>query len=575
MAGFMSAVEEFSLIWPEGTRPTPAPGDPVQRVDWAVDLDLERTIEQMSPEPENRGYVRGILLQLCQDPLVIRYRQAVLEDILRVPSLADGLQELLPKISSLTRYHAPREKGELLQEVIWHLGELETFVQCIQALSLLFERSGSEAQSDGFKRLAGIVERISAESIFQNLVRELPDLTRRVRSIVSVTIGVNLDENMQPREALLVSVNTRSFTSSSLSLLGRVFGKTLDREGWSGIAALHRVARDGAGAGSPGETIWSRNPMLVPLFKDLTDVLDRICRPVAAALKAYTSVNSGFLVLMSQELAFYLGGFRLVRSIERCGLPLCKPRLADPEERMSLFRDTFNVSLALRLADSRERGEEGVPVVTNDVSFGPGSGMYVLTGPNRGGKTTYMQTVGMTHVLAQAGLYVPGKDALLSPVDRIYTHFPSVEQPEMDAGRLGEEAKRLSAIFANATPRSLILLNESLSSTSPGESLSLAQDVVKALMLLRARAIYTTHLHELAAEVGRLNAEVPGGSTIVSMVALVEALPEGQATADRMRRTFKIAPRPPSGESYAREIASRYGISYAQLVDTLRRRGIV
>ncbi len=90
--------------------------------------------------------------------------------------------------------------------------------------------------------------------------------------------------------------------------------------------------------------------------------------------------------------------------------------------------------------------------------------MWVLTGPNRGGKTTYTRAAGLAQVFFQAGLYVPAASARVSPVDAIHTHFPSREQARLDA-----EAGRLAAIFRQATPRSLILLNEALSGTSAPE----------------------------------------------------------------------------------------------------------
>lgn len=215
-------------------------------------------------------------------------------------------------------------------------------------------------------------------------------------------------------------------------------------------------------------------------------------------------------------------------------------------------------------------------LVTKDIEFGPEGCIIILTGPNQGGKTTYMQAAGLVQVLAQAGLYVPGKQARLSPVEGIYTHFPAEERLDMDTGRLGEEAKRLSELFSWATRHSLILLNESLSNSSPRESLYLARDIVRILRLLGARAIYTTHLHELAAGVDSLNAETPGDSNIISMVSLAKeaAGKEGDAEA-KIIRTFKIVPGPPAGCSYASEIASRYGISYDKLLQILRSRGLV
>jgi DNA mismatch repair ATPase MutS len=192
----------------------------------------------------------------------------------------------------------------------------------------------------------------------------------------------------------------------------------------------------------------------------------------------------------------------------------------------------------------------------------------VLTGPNQGGKTTYTQAVGLAHVLAQAGLFVPGERARISPADSIYTHFPVEERPDMESGRLGEEAQRLNDIFTRATRYSLVLLNESLASTSPGESLYLARDIVRTLRVLGARAIYATHLHELAADCDSLNAETPGDSQIVSLVSIVQ---EGGGTGE-ITQTYHIIPGPPRGRSYARELAARYGISYEQLIEMLRAR---
>jgi DNA mismatch repair ATPase MutS len=191
-----------------------------------------------------------------------------------------------------------------------------------------------------------------------------------------------------------------------------------------------------------------------------------------------------------------------------------------------------------------------------------------------------MQAVGLAQVLAQAGLFVPARSARITPVDGIYTHFPAKEHLELDTGRLGEEAQRLRDLFATATADSLILLNESLSTTSHGESLVLARDVLRALSLLGCRAIFTTHLHELARETDRLNGENPGQGRIASLVSLVEEADGGGRSVPEepsrpVRRTFRIRPGTPAGYSYAREIAAKHGVSYPQLAELLRKRGIV
>ena len=164
---------------------------------------------------------------------------------------------------------------------------------------------------------------------------------------------------------------------------------------------------------------------------------------------------------------------------------------------------------------------------------------------------------------------MPGTSAKISPVDGIYTHFPVEEAPHMESGRFGEEAKRLADIFEHATRHSLILLNESLTSTSEGEGLYVAQDIVRALSKLGVRVIFATHLHTLAEQIDALNGEIQGDSRLISMVATVTGLGEN---GHGVKRTYKVIPAPPMGNSYARDIASRYGISYEKIMAKLEER---
>jgi DNA mismatch repair ATPase MutS len=252
---------------------------------------------------------------------------------------------------------------------------------------------------------------------------------------------------------------------------------------------------------------------------------------------------------------------------------MCRPQIAPSDERRCEVKDSYNINLVLRLSEADDG--KGSAIVTNDIRMGPDPGghILILTGPNRGGKTTYMQGAGLVHILAQLGLYVPGTQALISPLDHLFTHFPLEEKPESEAGRFGEEAMRLGEIFEQVTRHSLVLLNESLSSTSFSESLYLAQDLVRILRRIGARAIYSTHLHELADRVDELNQSVPGDSKIISVVS--SPIDVASANGAEGIRTYKLEMRPPLGQSYAREIAARYGISYEQLVSVLSERGVL
>lgn len=543
----------LSLLWPD----SPPQRPPAPRFD-PDDLDLDTLTQAISPDARYTRFVRGLLADLSDDPAVIRCRQETLEDLLRVPALADRLAEVLDLLTALGRYMTtPQWQENPLRQVAWRLSELENYVDLVNRLNAMFDDAGAAVQSAALRRLRAFTRAAAADPTFAALSAELPDMLAQVRQVASVTIGVNLDDRLRPVEAVLLAFSTTRFRSSTA--FRRLFGRQPEPAEHEGLGQLHRAL----GA----SRLESDNPLLNPLFKDLSDILEQTCRPVAQALRRYTGVSARALVLLENEIAFYLGAARLVQRVQAAGLPMCRPEIAPADERVCALDSAYNIALALRFL-ARRGGSLSGEMVTNDVRFGPQGRIFILTGPNRGGKTTYTQAVGLVHVLFQAGLYVPAAAARISPVDGIYTHFAAAERPDLEAGRLGEESRRLGAIFARATRHSLILLNESLASTSAGESLYLARDIVRAMRLLGARAIYATHLHELAADAAAINAETPGDSAVVSLVSVVTEAGSGEEA----RRTYRIVPGPPMGRSYAREIAARYGISYEQLAEALRAR---
>ena len=101
---------------------------------------------------------------------------------------------------------------------------------------------------------------------------------------------------------------------------------------------------------------------------------------------------------------------------------------------MLCLEDGYSISLALQVM-SKGTDPEAVAatsVVTNGIRFDQERGrIWVLTGPNRGGKTTYTRAVGQAQILFQAGLHVPASQARLSPADAIYTHFPRLEEEQL------------------------------------------------------------------------------------------------------------------------------------------------
>ncbi|MGE5463683.1 MAG: MutS-related protein, partial [Syntrophothermus sp.] len=496
------------------------------------------------------------------DPQAISYRQDVLDDLLANPDLVDQFTALLPVVNSLFRYsHRLTPEMSWLHEVVRRAEELQSIIDCFEGMGPALDAAGDRIRSPGLRSLREEVRRARNDAMYQSLLVELPSILSRMQGSASITIGVNLDPSLRPVEATLLSVNEKPFTDQSL--WNRLFGV---QTGQGGIAPLHSVPQKTSGRDEPVD------PLMVPLFADLARVLEKTAIPLADQLRQYAGIHGRLFTGLRQALIFYLGAVRLIRRLEKMRLPLCRPQIAPIEERLCEVKDSYNIHLALRQMKKEE--DAGPGIIQNDIRMGPEGNILILTGPNGGGKTTYIQGVGVVHILAQLGCYVPGRQARISPLDHLFTHFPLEEKPEAGAGRFGEEAIRLGKIFEQVTRHSLVLLNESLSSTNFSESLYLAQDILRILRRIGARAIYSTHLLELANGVDELNASVAGDSKIISVVASpIDAA--AQVNGNESRNRYRLEIRPPLGRSYAREIAARYGISYQQIEKVLSRRGIL
>ena len=125
----------------------------------------------------------------------------------------------------------------------------------------------------------------------------------------------------------------------------------------------------------------------------------------------------------------------------------------------------------------------------------------------------------------------------------------------MDLGRLGEECQRFKELFTNCTSSSLLLLNETFSTTSFEEGYYIAKDSVRAILARKIRTIYNTHMHKIARDIDELNSSVDSKAKAASLIV----------KTDGGKRSFEIVVAKPEGQSYTNDIASKYGVTYDQL----------
>ncbi len=483
------------------------------------------------------------------DPEVIKYRQASITDMLNVPELRSTLAEIHPildDIQELRRLDLDRDTTSA-DSYLYSITEIELYVSVIDTLKAGLSGAKDRLTGPAFSALADFIEELASSDYYAELNKKLASLSSRVREVHSVTIGVNLDRELRPCWAGVISVNSEQFKSGKM--LDKILRFSFKNDSFTCISELTPLGKSQSD---------NRKEALIAAFNSaIEDVFRSSVKGWRSIVGDYVLDNTDFLLRLLPEIEFMSKAAELIERLrDHEGCEVCLPELAPMKDKAFGAVALFNPRVALAIDDE---------IVTNDIAFDAEAGIYVLTGPNRGGKSVITVAMGAAQAMCQLGLYVPAERAVISPVDGIFTHFPEGADDTIDKGRLGEECARLREIFDSVTTDSMVLLDESLSSTGAYEASYIASEILTGFAVIGARGIFSTHLHELAAQVPEINerSRAAGGINIDTLVAGIE---DG-------KRSFKIYRMKPDGKSYARDIADKYGLSYENLVGKAREVG--
>jgi DNA mismatch repair protein MutS len=150
--------------------------------------------------------------------------------------------------------------------------------------------------------------------------------------------------------------------------------------------------------------------------------------------------------------------------------------------------------------------QSGDRFVANDLSMGASDRLWLITGPNMGGKSTFLRQTALIAVLAQAGSFVPAARAKVGLVDRLFSRVGASDNLARGRSTFMVEMVETAAILAQATPRSLVILDEIGRGTSTYDGLAIAWAVVEAMHDdVKCRTLFATHYHELTRLAGRLD----------------------------------------------------------------------
>ncbi len=386
----------------------------------------------------------------------VRYRQEILADCIAQPAVVREVYAIAVEAiererrvwgTTLSRY--PESMLRRSVDV------LDLFLGLLKRLRGIADAHGGDFRSEGFTRFFRMVATELDDAYLQRVEDHIERLRFRDGVLMSAELGQG---NRGTRYVLRRTRTARRSLRERLALW--------DRSGY-----VYRVAdRDQAG------------------LEALTELQGRGLSLAAAALAQSTDHILSFFSLLRAELGFYLGCLNLHERLVAKGEPVCFPDPLPAGRPELTCVGLYDVCLSLLVADR---------VVGNDVMAADRS-LVVITGANRGGKSTFLRSVGIAQLLMQCGMFVPAVAYRADMRDGIFTHFKREEDPGMRSGKLDEELSRMSAIVDALTPGGMVLLNESFASTNEREGSEIARQIVRALVEAGVKVAYVTHMFDLA-----------------------------------------------------------------------------
>ena len=544
------------------------------------DLGLEDFCKAVSNDNKERRMITNVLSQITDDANVAAYRCQIFEDILRLPELRQTMMQLFEKIQFMQDFSTMHKTSD--EELgLWHLfhrlDELDSYIKTVETMRECL--SDERIKSAGLISLREHITDLYEDACFAEMKQDIAGLKMKASDVQSVTLGINVNERFEAVSIGLISVNRKPFKKSGIvsnfadAIASR--DKIRDNADWDGDIHYQLIDKESNPAPSAfieklgGFTAVRNTPFVdghirstlvktpegdgmgnATFYLDtvVNKMLGSLVKKLRDTLTKYANVAIVNVSGLVPEFIYYIRCAEFISTLMDKGCIFCQPQTKTEGGTSMLAKGFYNLKLAMNMENVSE-------IVPNDLTFDKAHTVYILTGANRGGKTTVTQAVGQLFVLAQGGLFVPAESFSYVPCDCVYTHFPADEDKTMDLGRLGEECVRFKEMFTEATSKSLLLLNETFSTTSFEEGYYIARDSVKALLTKGVRTIYNTHMHKLGEDAEEFTRESKGAGAS----SLIMRTEDG-------KRSFKVALAKPEGSSYARDIAEKYGVTYDMLI---------
>ncbi|UCC16957.1 MAG: hypothetical protein JSU58_11475 [Dehalococcoidales bacterium] len=485
--------------------------------DFFIDLNLDQIVEAIVKDKEEYD-LKPFFWHSLKRRSAIEYRHEVMRELER-QELTQIIEDFAKRMRTMRDYLMRNNRlSYYLQKQRWFLDAVDVY--CDAVSSLYNDLTMVELESRGFLAFREYLRDYSNSETFTTL----RDKTQRLKDDIAAV-------------DYCIQIKGKFFTV-----------RRRDSEIDYGADVEETFKRFNQGNVKDYLTTFSEPIEMNGIEESILSAVARLYPEVFNRLYEYCEQHIDFLddiiSVFDREVQFYISYLTLINSVKSEELPFCYPEVSNTHKEISQT-ECFDLALAIKLM-SEDRS-----VVCNDYYLEGQERIFVVSGPNQGGKTTFARSFGQSHYLASLGCPVQGKEAKLFLFDRLFTHFEQEENVEDLRSKLEDDLTRIHGILDQATSHSIIIANEVLTSTTLNDAIFLGEKVMESLSRLDLLCIWVTFIEEL----------VSYSDKAVSMVSIVD--PE-----DPSIRTFKIRRRPPLGLSYATALAEKYSLTY----DSLRER---
>ena len=486
----------------------------VDTPDFFRDLNLDQIVDGITVS--KAGYdLKPFFYTPLDDADSIAYRHEVFQD-LEATELLGSVRSFAAKMGTMREhlttasklYYQYQKRRCFLDALGTYCEAVNTFVQELLPVSL---------RSRGFTGLRSYLKKYVESEPFRLLGLEAQKLNTDLSSI-TYTVNVRLGGFTVRRYEGQVDYSTEVEETFEKFKQGAVKDYKVDFENRLQMNHIEAKILE----------------FVVRLYPDIFTYLDEFCDR-----NAYYVDKT--IERFDREIQFYLAYLEYCESIERTGLKFCYPEICNRSKEVYNY-EGFDLALAHQLAINNAR------TVCNDFYLKDPERIFVVSGPNQGGKTTFARAFGQIHYLASIGCLVPGKESRVFLFDKILTHFERQENTANLRGKLQDDVVRIHEILKEATSNSLIIMNEIFTSTTLRDALFLSKKVIEKIIQRDTVCVWVTFVDELASI----------SQQVVSSVSMVD--PE-----DPTIRTFKVLRRPAAGLSYALSLAEKHGLTFEQL----------